>query len=572
MLKKWFSDSEDTNPSFLQTTRNILIVVISANALILLLITGLIFTGSQNITSSIALSVTLVLEVISFAFLLRGNPLPAKVIIPIAILAAVTYAAINSNGLHDLSVLGFPAAIVVGALLLRRKSFYITTPIAIVSVEIVAFADILGFTNSDMAQKTDTSDAIVAGVLLLAISGMLNLLIIRLHENTEEARKNAALLTKANNELLDAQMVLQNQFIERTRELDEANKSNERRTANFEAAAQLARTVASIRDINKLLPAITNVISAKFDYYHVGIYLNDDAQEYTILTASNSEIGKQLLAGGQQYKISEPGFVSSTAQSGAAHISQNYKKDFALNEETDFGETNSRLVIPMKVERNIIGVIDIHSKRANAFDEIAVDILTILADQTSIAIQNARSYSESQASLAENQMLYGTVIRQAWQTNTRSGPSLGYRFAGTIPTPLDKSVESPEAKAALELGEVVITPPTNKDAASVLAVPLKLRGETIGVISVKMPESLQVSEDETDIVQAAAERVVLALENSTLLEESQRRAFREQTIGQISASISAGTEIDTILKTAVRELGNQISGAQILVELGGENE
>ena len=61
------------------------------------------------------------------------------------------------------------------------------------------------------------------------------------------------------------------------------------------------------------------------------------------------------------------------------------------------------------------------------------------------------------------------------------------------------------------------------------------------MIHVKMPADLELGEDEADIVRAAAERVVLALENSTLLEESQRRALREQTIGQISSKIGAGT-------------------------------
>jgi hypothetical protein len=43
-------------------------------------------------------------------------------------------------------------------------------------------------------------------------------------------------------------------------------------------------------------------------------------------------------------------------------------------------------------------------------------------------------------------------------------------------------------------------------------------------------------------------------------------------IGEISAKISAGTEVETILKTAVRELGRQIGGAHISVEIGNSDE
>jgi len=75
-----------------------------------------------------------------------------------------------------------------------------------------------------------------------------------------------------------------------------------------------------------------------------------------------------------------------------------------------------------------------------------------------------------------------------------------------------------------------------------------------------------------DIITAIIERAALSIENARLLDESQKRAVREQTISQISARIGEGTEIETILKTAVRELGTQIGGAQVTVEIGGENE
>ena len=128
-----------------------------------------------------------------------------KLVVPLALFIAVTYSAINANGLHDLSMLGFPTVIVVGALLLRKRSILITTPIAVICVEIVAFADITGITKSDMAQKTDAADALIAGVLVIAISALLQLLIIRLNESAEEARKNEAMQVDANKELLSLQ-------------------------------------------------------------------------------------------------------------------------------------------------------------------------------------------------------------------------------------------------------------------------------------------------------------------------------------------------------------------------------
>jgi GAF domain-containing protein len=75
-----------------------------------------------------------------------------------------------------------------------------------------------------------------------------------------------------------------------------------------------------------------------------------------------------------------------------------------------------------------------------------------------------------------------------------------------------------------------------------------------------------------DIINAIIERAALAIENARLLDESRRIAERERAISDISTKIGKGTEIETILRTAVRELGTQISGAQVTVEIGGDDE
>lgn len=569
MLTNWFADPEDRSPSFLRLTRNILFFTITANFIILFLVSGIIFKESQNLASSIALSFTLILEIISLVFTLRGNPLLAKIIVPIALLFAVTYSALSANGLHDLSMLGFPAVIVVSVLLLRKKSIVVSTPIAVACVEFIAYADISGITKTEMAAKTDITDALIGGILIIAISALLQLLVTRLNESAEEARQNASAQVEANKELLSLKKSLEFRILERTRELEATTKISERRATNFEAAAQLASTVANVREISLLLPTVARVISEKFDYYHVGIFLNDNEQEYAILIAASSQIGQQQLMQGYKLKIGQAGLVPVSAKTGNLRISKGSDQETGIPE---FFETKSELALPMKVGNTVLGIIDIHSKIAEAFDETAIGILTILADQIAFAIQNARIYNETQATLAESQMLYGNVIQQSWKTNIRTETHLGYRFAGTSPSVLEKPLTSFEAVSALESGQIVSSATASKTNENTIAVPLKLRGEVVGVINVKMPNDTEFGNDETDIVRATADRVALALENSTLLEESQRRASREQTISQISAKIGAGTEIDTILKTAVRELGTHIGGAQITVEIGSDNE
>jgi GAF domain-containing protein len=112
----------------------------------------------------------------------------------------------------------------------------------------------------------------------------------------------------------------------------------------------------------------------------------------------------------------------------------------------------------------------------------------------------------------------------------------------------------------------------NDANSSQLTIPVKLRGERVGMLSIKTEEERKLSRDEMDIITAIVERAALSMESTRLLAESRTTAEKERVIGEISAKISAGTEIETILKTAVRELGNQIGGAQISVEIGSDSE
>jgi hypothetical protein len=75
-----------------------------------------------------------------------------------------------------------------------------------------------------------------------------------------------------------------------------------------------------------------------------------------------------------------------------------------------------------------------------------------------------------------------------------------------------------------------------------------------------------------DIITAIVERAALSIESARLLEESRVAAEKERAIGEISSKISANTQVEMILKTAIRELGKQIGDARISVEIGIEDE
>ncbi len=84
---------------------------------------------------------------------------------------------------------------------------------------------------------------------------------------------------------------------QRSRELETANAQIQRRAAQFEAMAQVAQSIASIRDLQELLPRVASVISEKYGFYHVGVFLLDENTEYAVLTAANSAGGQRCSQG-----------------------------------------------------------------------------------------------------------------------------------------------------------------------------------------------------------------------------------------------------------------------------------
>jgi GAF domain-containing protein len=103
-----------------------------------------------------------------------------------------------------------------------------------------------------------------------------------------------------------------------------------------------------------------------------------------------------------------------------------------------------------------------------------------------------------------------------------------------------------------------------------LAVPLKLRGQIIGTMTLhETRQQRPWTAEEIALAETVAEQVALTVENLRLMDEAQRRAAREQLVSEISGQVRASLDPDTILKTTVRELGRVLGAQMTAVEVAG---
>ena len=367
------------------------------------------------------------------------------------------------------------------------------------------------------------------------------------------AGRKQDMLTRKNEELLKNEYALQTnqanleeRVNERTAELKIANERNERRTMQFELIARIARTISSTQSLDTLLPQITETISTQFSFYHIGIFLLDNSREYAVLVASNSPGGKRMLQRNHRLRVGETGIVGFVTDYGQPRVALDVGLDAVFFNNPDLPETHSEIALPLRIGTDLFGALDVQSTETNAFSQEDVSILTTLADQVSIAIQNARSYQQSREAVGQAEAASKQMGEQQWQQFLTKQPVDGFYFDGVE----TKTISAYE-----------------KQRSHSLAIPLTLRGTRIGTIKLSSPDSNRVwTEDEIAIVQATAERTALALESARLLQEAQKRAAKERAISQISARIGGLVNLENIVQTTIQQLGSTLPGTDIAIQ------
>jgi GAF domain-containing protein len=103
---------------------------------------------------------------------------------------------------------------------------------------------------------------------------------------------------------------------------------------------------------------------------------------------------------------------------------------------------------------------------------------------------------------------------------------------------------------------------------TVLAVPLKLREQVIGTLSLHETRRRRPwTTEEIALAETIAEQVALTIENLRLMDEAQRRATRERLVGEVTAHVRESLDMNTILQIAANEIGSAMGLAAVDVQL-----
>ncbi len=204
----------------------------------------------------------------------------------------------------------------------------------------------------------------------------------------------------------------------------------ERRTIQIQAAAEIARDVATNRRLDELLNNTVNLVRDRFGFYHAGIFLVDIHREFAVLQAATGQAGQDMLTNRHKLRIGETGLVGHVCDEGKPRIALDVGQDAVHFKNPHLPETRSEIALPLISGGQVIGALDVQSREPAAFDNDSILILQVMADQLATAIDSARLLQELQENYQELQTVYGNLVSQAWQKQNEAGEVIGYQYDG----------------------------------------------------------------------------------------------------------------------------------------------
>ncbi len=301
------------------------------------------------------------------------------------------------------------------------------------------------------------------------------------------------------------------------------------------SSAFIARNVAEQQDVSTLLEKAVHLTADLFGFYHVAIYLFDEGRRIAFLQAASSDIGKKMIRSRFQIESNSKnvtGYVSEQNKSYAGVDTQDGSARFTSEGKLEL--SHSQLAVPLTVRGKIIGIMDFQSKESRVFNQDEIETLQTLADQVAISIDSAHLIGDTRASIRELELLSVLQTKDIWG-HYLENRNLVYQY-----TPSGTKLVNPHQSQGEDKGG--------------LQVPLRLRGQTIGMLTLQGKEAAKWSERERDLTEKVATQVALALDNSRLLEETRQLAIQQQTVNEISARLSRSLDTDTLLRTASASL------------------
>jgi len=285
------------------------------------------------------------------------------------------------------------------------------------------------------------------------------------------------------------------------------------------------------------------------------------------LRAASSSAGQQMVERGYRLEMNEASIVGWAACQGAYRIALDVGEDAVVFDTYELPETRSQIALPLRVRDEIIGVLDVQSQAPQAFDEEIVNVLQVLADQVAVAINNAFLFQQVQASAEAERQVRGELEFKAWQALLRASGGLSVRSTEQTTEPAP-DVWRPEMTQVFRTSR-----PVADETGQRFALPIQIGGRVIGVVEGRKAQADgEWIEEERTLLQNLTDQLNAAMERARLYQDTQRRAAREQIIGEVTGRIRETLDMEAMLRTAAEQMRQALNLDDLVVRLATPEE
>ncbi len=339
------------------------------------------------------------------------------------------------------------------------------------------------------------------------------------------------------------------------------------RTRDMSATQEIGRFAATQRDVQVLMDQVVNLIVERFpSIYHAQIFLLDSSREWAVLESSTGDAGRMLLARGHRLAVGSMSVIGQVTDQGRVMVARDTASSRVHRRNEFLPDTRAELAIPLKVGDTVIGALDVQSRENDVFEEDEIGVLQTMADQIAVAIENARLYQVSLRRLEEIERSNRLATLTAWERFMHEQRVQQMSSTAGVQTGLDMSDLRQQAVAQ---NRIMVGDLTERYTVPI-AVPVQLRGQMLGAVEWELPAQ-DFDDNKLQLAQELANRLAISLDNARLFQETQRTTERERLVSSIAAKLTAQTDIDEILQTAVREVGQALRSPQVGIRLNRPN-